>query len=360
VTPVPGEPVDPIVSRVEATLLRCADLSHQGRYRKVLTEVEKTLTRVGGRSHLKAHLLIWKAQALVAMGFADRAWAAASQSWELESTPHACHLMANALCALGEADQAEDLLRVGWRLFPDAVHLPVQLAMLLADQGRLPEAELILGEIDDSNPASEEVVVFVVGLRASILANMGRWAEAEEVLESGLALNPDCSVLEEAHLNVREARRRQRAEEALLASWSKTLEKLEGVASEVDDATRSCGAITEMTPLVTLAARRLWRSFLAARRVRPAQPDAWGAALVLAVLEIDGTPYPVASFARATQTNVSTVRSALRSLRGWLESLDSRVVQRAFAASTNSRLSEGQRHRHRRTAGNNVVPFPTP
>ena len=149
--------------RVEQSLERCLEWSRLGRHRKVVAEVERTLPILTDHPQLEATLLIWKAQALLAMGYPDRALPSAKKSWELDPSPHACHLQSNALEAIGDLDSSEELLRMGWQLFPDAVHLPVQLAVVLSDQARHPEALDILDEIVSEadaapkSPAASEV-----------------------------------------------------------------------------------------------------------------------------------------------------------------------------------------------------------
>ena len=99
--------------RVEKSLESCLEWSRLGRHRKVVAEVERTLSIVSDHPQLEATLLIWKAQALLAMGYPDRALPPASRSWELDPSPHSCHLQSNALEALGDLDDSEELLRMG-------------------------------------------------------------------------------------------------------------------------------------------------------------------------------------------------------------------------------------------------------
>ena len=344
--------------RVEKSLERCLEWSRLGRHRKVVNEVERTLPILSDHPQLEATLLIWKAQALLAMGYPDRALPPASRSWELDPSPHACHLQSNALEALGDLDGSEELLRMGWRLFPDAVHLPVQLAVVLSDQARLPEALDIIDEIQVDDRIPDDLQVFLFGMRSNLLAAMGRWAEADEALRDGLGFHPESELLGDARDALKHARRRARAEEALVASWRDGLEEIDGVAAEVDEAVVRCGDVNELPELVTLAARRLWRAFVEQKKPRLHAPDPWSAALVLAILEIDGERPSIASTARSVRSKPSSVRSVLSRLRDFLSSLDPEMRQRAFAAHSNPRL-EGVGSTQRSTERPaDVVPFP--
>jgi tetratricopeptide (TPR) repeat protein len=345
--------------RVEQSLERCLEWSRLGRHRKVVAEVERTLATLSDNPQLEATLLIWKAQALLAMGYPERALPPASRSWELDPSPHACHLQSNALEALGDVDGSEELLRMGWRLFPEAVHLPVQLAVVLSDQARLPESLDILDEIHVDDRIPDDLQIFLFGMRSNLLAAMGRWAEAEEALRDGLGFHPDSKLLGDAQDALKYARRRARAEEALVASWRDGLEDIDGVAGEVDEAVIRCGAVNELSELVTLAARRLWRAFVEQKKPRLHAPDPWSAALVLAILEIDGDRPSIASIARSVRSNPSSVRSVLSRIRGFLSSLDPEMRLRAFAAHSNPRLDGVGSTQRLNERSANVVPFPS-
>jgi tetratricopeptide (TPR) repeat protein len=344
-------------SRIQRALERCLEWSQQGRHRRVLSEVERLLKIARGDRHLEAQLLIWKAQALLSMGQPDRALTAASDSWELSSSPHACHLMSTSLNAVGETDQAEELLAMGVGLFPEAIHLPVQLAMMLADQGRLPESLEVLDRVSPTTQLPDDMQVFLVGLRANLLATIGRWSEAEAVLEEGLGRHPGSELLLETHHSISLEWNRKMAEESLAESWREAMEPLDGVAAEVDEAVVHGAAMLELDELLGLAARRLWRSFHACEAVRLQSPEAWGAALVTAVLELDGFRPSAAAVARATGSNPSTLRSALRRLRRYLDDLDPGFARRAFGAVSNPRLDDQIPDPLALTRGT-VVPFP--
>jgi len=325
-------------SRVEKALEKFSGWGQRGRYRKIAAEVDRLLAEVQDHVHLRATLLIWQAQAHLAMGSAELALPSASASWELEPSPHACHLASNALEAIGDLEGSEDMLRMGWRLFPEAVHLPVQLAVLLSDQARLPEALDILDEIPFDERMPNDLQVFLFGLRSNLLATMGRWAEAEDVLNEGIDYHPDSQLLGQAHDALRRARVKSRAERALERSWRDSLEELDGSAAEVDEAIIRCGDVNEFSALIVLGARRLWRAYLEQRQARPQAPDIWGVALVLAILEIDEKRQPVAPIARSIGCNPASVRKVLARFRSFLSSLDIEFAARAFAAHTNPRL----------------------
>jgi tetratricopeptide (TPR) repeat protein len=344
--------------RVEQSLERCLEWSRLGRHRKVVAEVEKTLPILSDHPQLEAALLIWKAQALLAMGFPDRALQPATRSWELDPSPHACHLKSNALEALGNLDDSEELLRMGWRLFPDAIHLPVQLAVVLSDQARHPEALDILDEIEVDERIPADLHIFLFGMRSNLLAAMGRWAEAEEALCDGLGFHPDSELLESAQDALKHARRRARAEEALAASWRNELSDIEGVGGEVDDAILRCGAVNELPELTVLAARRLWRAFVDQEHPKLHAPEPWSAALVLAILELDGDPRTIVSIARSIRSKPSSVRTVLSRVRDFLSSLDEEIRMRAFAAHRNPRLDGVPSTPQFNERPADVVPFP--
>jgi len=346
--------------RIERALERCLEWSKQGRHRKVLAEVERLIAGTPGDDDLSAQLLIWKAQALLSMGFPERALPAASKSWDLSSSPHACHLLSSALNSVGDSNQAEELLRMGWNLFPDAIHLPMQLAMMLADQGRLPEALDVLDSVHPAPQLPEDMQVFLVGLRANLLANVGRWSEAEEVLKEGIGRHPDASLLHEARETLDRERIRRDAELDLLESWRTTLRPLEGVAAEVDDAIGRCASVLDLSELVVVSARRLWRSYLQRGTPRLQLPDVWGAAAVAAVLELDGQRTSLSAFARSSGVQPSTMRSVVRRFRVYLDEQEFELARRAFGIRSNPRLSAESMHPQGDPDGATILPFPSP
>lgn len=355
-----GSDTDRLLERVERVLARCLEWSALGRHRKVLSEVERLLSLADGeRTTIRARLLVWKAQALLAMGFGERALQAAVQSWELETSPHACHLIAATSVAVGEDEQAEEMLRIGWGLFAKSGHLPVQLAMLLADQGRLPEALDVLDAIESPELLPDELQVFLFGLRANLLATTGRWSEAEVLLGEGLRLHPGAELLRDTRDRLLEAEARERAERALAASWRSGLAELDGVGAEVDEAIVRIAAVVEAPELVALAARRMWRAYRVAEPVRLQSPDPWAAALIVAVLELDGHRPSMTAAARAIQANPSTVRAAARRIRAWLQSLAPELARRSFGADSNPRIGEPTQPRRDRERSGAVIAFPS-
>jgi hypothetical protein len=267
--------------------------------------------------------------------------------------------MSNAFEALGDPEGSEKLLRMGWQLFPDAIHLLVQLAVILSDQGRLPEALDTLDEIPPHEGLPEDLEVFLFGMRSNLLATMGRWAEADEVLREAIVRHPESELLGEAHDFLRGARQRARAERELVDSWRESLDELDGVAAEVDDAIIRCGAVNELSELVMLAGRRLWRAYIERKGARPQVPHSWGTALILAVLEVDGGKPSAAAFARSTGCSPGGVRSVLARLRSFLDELDPEFSARAFAAHANPRLEDPRGATRRSTGPADVLPFPT-
>jgi tetratricopeptide (TPR) repeat protein len=345
-------------SRIERTLRRCLEWNRAGRHLKIIAEVDRALPAVSAQPRLEAQLLIWKAQAHLAMGDPESAHPAAARSWDLDPSPFSCHLLANALAAVSQFDDAERLLTTGWELFPDAYHLPVQLAILLSDQGRHPEALDTLDSLPRDASIPNALQVFLLGLHANLLAAMGRWGEADGVLREGRTRHPENDLLEEAHTSFDRAWNRFRAEEVLAESWSQGLEPLDGVALEIDEAIVRQGSITEQPRLVVLGARRLWRAYYERHQPQAQAPEAWGAALLLAVLEIDNARPSISAMARVAQVPVSTTRSALARFRNFLGQLDANLANRAFAGTTNSRLDDGSALRPEPSEGT-VVPFPS-
>lgn len=346
------------ISRIERALRRCLEWSRTGRHLKIITEVDRALPAIGDQPELEAQLLIWKAQAHLALGDPDSAHPAAYRSWNLDPSSYACHLLSNALAAVGQADDAEQLLKSGWELFPEAFHLPVQLAILLSDQGRHPEALDTIDLLPQGFPMPDDLQVFLLGLHANLLAAMGRWGEADGLLREGRHRYPESDLLEEAHGSFGDAWDRFRAKESLADSWSDGLTQLDGVAAEVDDAIIRQGSISELPKLVVLGAQRLWRAYLESHQPRLQSPSPWGAALLLAILELDGTRPSVAAMARQARAPASTTRSALVRFRRFISSLDQNLARRAFAAARNPQLND-----HRKTTAVNdagtVIPFPS-
>jgi tetratricopeptide (TPR) repeat protein len=317
------------------------------------------LPRVKEQPALEAQLLIWKAQALLTMSCADRALVAANRSWELHESPHACHLMASCQQALGQTDEPVRLLRLGWQLFPDAVHLPVQLAMMLADQGRMHEALQVLDDLLSTRPeVPPDLEVFLFGFRANLLASTGRWDEADDLLQDGLDCYPDSELLHEAHGTLTEAWLKLRCEEALADSWAETIDPLEGVAAEVDEAITRSGHLAERSELEVLAARRLWRAFMVAQQPRIQALESWGAAALLAVAELDGDRPSAAAIAHMMGARPGTVRSALARLRTYISGLEPQLALRSFAAHGNPRL-ENPYSNPENNERDNVLDFPT-
>jgi tetratricopeptide (TPR) repeat protein len=344
-------------SRIERALRRCLEWSRSGRHLKIITEVDRALPAIGNQPWLEAQLLIWKAQAHLALGDPDSAHPAAKRSWDLDPSPHSCHLLSNALTAVGRHDTAENLLKNGWEIFPDAYHLPVQLAILLSDQGRHPEALETIDLLPRGAPIPDDLQVFLLGLHANLLAAMGRWGEADGVLRDGRFRHPDSDVLEDAHHHLGRAWQRFRAHEALAESWREGLTGLDGVAREVDDAIVQHGSIHELPELVVLGARRLWRSFLETHRPRLQSPQPWGVALLIAILELDGKRPMISAMAKTTRSPISTTRSALARFRNYLAGFDRSMARRAYAANTNPQLDDLEAPPPD-DAGGTVVRFP--
>ena len=345
------------IPRIERALRRCLEWSRSGRHIKIITEVDRALPAIGDQPEFEAQLLIWKAQAHLAMGDPENAHPAAHRSWNLDPSPYACHLLSNALAAVGQPDDAEILLKSGWEIFPEAFHLPVQLAILLSDQGRHPEALDTIGLLPQGPPMPDDLQVFLLGLHANLLASMGRWGEADGVLRDGRFRHPESDLLEDAHISLSDAWGRFRVREALADSWMGGLSELSGVGLEVDEAIVQHGSINELPTLVILGARRLWRAYLEAHQPRLQSPQPWGVALLIAILELDGEKPPISAMARPTRAPVATTRSALTRFRRFLSDLDTSMARRAFAASTNPQL-EVSKKRPSSNQGGTVVPFP--
>ncbi len=327
-----------IRDRISTLLERCERWSELGRYRKILEAVERALPSTDELPDLKAALLIWKAHALGAMDMSDRAHASAAKAWQLEPSSQAAHIMALALIHEGENDHAEQILRFGLQRFPGAAHLVFQLALLLAEQGRVPEA---IDLLDDApiDTLDERVFTFHVGIRANLLARMGRWREAMQTVEEGLAAYPEAVELQETHDALTLQRQLHDAEERLGAVWQQSLRRIdEASASGVDASIEALGASMELPDLVILAARRLWRRFVETDPTRPRAHQAWAAALLASIFAIDGGDVPLTFFARYAGTSYETVRSAYRRIGAFLDRLDPKEISDSFAVRSNPQL----------------------
>jgi hypothetical protein len=271
------------------------------------------LRLVRGDRQLEAQLLVWKAQALLSMGSPERALPAASASWQLSPSPHACHLKATALNAAGDSDRAEELLGMGAELYPDAIYLPVQLAMMLADQGRMPEALEILDGL--RRPCSFlTTCVFLVGLRANLLATVGRWPErdgAREGLDRHRA-QPCCwrPSTPSASSN------RQLAEEALVASWRDALALSRGRCGRGRRTRSSASARRSRSGPSSCSRQRLWRAFNDRESVRLVS-EAWRRRSDGGHGESRFQPPQLPSV--ATACSASTARAALRRVRRYID-----------------------------------------
>jgi len=345
---------DPTVVRVERLLERCATWILEERHRKVLTEIEKVLPSTSDHPHLEAQLQLWKAQALLASGTPERALSAASRSWDLDASPHACYLAAESLLHLGENDRAETLLRAGRSAFPDAPHLSLALAMLLADEGRMPEALHIVERTSISPGEPSQAEVFRAGLHANLLASMGRWEEAMAVLDESLDNNPDSELLSETRRDLRRHHRHVEATATLAESWRLELEGSPSPFPLVEDEVVRLTHVFEGGSLLPQAACRLFRAYVQATKVRPRHATAWALALLLSVQDLDGEAPPTAPFARAVHVSPSSVRPIRKRLEAFLATMEPDLARRSFACSTNPRLDELPAPTHEGT----VVAFP--
>jgi hypothetical protein len=138
------------------------------------------------------------------------------------------------------------------------------------------------------------------------------------------------------------------------------LKEVARVAGEVDDAIIRCCAVNELSELVCLAARRLWRAYLEDCDPKPQTPDPWGTAAVLATLEIDGDRPSIVGTARSVGANLSSTRRVLKRFRIFLASLNHEFKTRAFAAHTNPRLDGAPNADRRDNQTATVLPFPDP
>ncbi|HHQ48971.1 MAG TPA: tetratricopeptide repeat protein [Acidobacteria bacterium] len=345
---------DPKALRVERLVERCADWVLQERHRKVLVEIEKILPSVHDTPELEAQLLLWKAQALLATGAPERALAVASRSWDLDASPHACYLAAEALLQLGESDRAEELLQTGCAVFPGAPHLAMALAMLLADQGRMPEALRVVEEIELSPEEPAQTHVFRAGFHANLLASMGRWDEAMAVLDATLGEHPGSELLARTREDLRNHRARMLAAATLTASWRVELGASPPPWPDVEEEIVHLARTFEAGDLLPMAACRLSRAYAHATGVRPRQPAPWALALLLTVMKLDGEAPATAPFARAAHVSPSSVRPIRRRLDGFLADLEPEIVLRSFGCTANPRLDEPPA---RGDAGGTVVPF---
>jgi len=331
---------DPTALRVERLVERCAAWILQERHRKVLTEIEKVLSSVRDKPELEAQLLLWKAQALLATGAPERAWSVASRSWDLDPSPHACYLAAESLLHLGENDRAEELLEAGRSTFPAAPHLSLALVMLLADEGRIPEALRVIEDTVLSPDEPPQTEVFRAGLHANLLASMGRWDEAMEVLDATLGEHPGAELLTETRRDLNHHRWRAMAARKLAESWRAELEALPSPQPAVEDEIIRLAQVFEAGQLLPLAARRLFRAYSHATGVQPRHQSAWALALLLSIMELDGEKPSTAPFARAARISPSSVRSIRRRLGSFLATLEPGFARRSFACESNPRMED--------------------
>ena len=325
-------------TQVERTLEQCLQWTQLGRHRKVLSEVERTLPLARRETSLLAELLLWKAQALLNMSLPERARGAAERSWELLPSPYSCYLLASSQYASGLEDEAEETFRVGMELFPEAQHLAVHLATVLAEQGRVSEALQLFEELTEaSEEAPDELQIHIIGLHANLLAVAGRWREAESLLRDGLDRFVGNELLEEALSSLLEARRYQSAVRRLESSWRQELD--EQPMDDLEEAVINAGMTLEASNLEILAARRLWRA-LRTVQSRPRALDAWAVALIGMVRELDGDCEPSATLARMVRASAATVRRARAAIQAYLDELEPELAHRSFAATSNVRLDE--------------------
>jgi len=342
---------------VRAAVARCAEACRAGDYSTALDEVAMAMP-AAGEPALEAELLVWRAQAHLGMGRPAAAAEAAHRAWELNPSPHACFLLATALAELGIVEESERLLRLGVDLFRDTPQLRVRLAVLLAEEGRVPEALEELEAIPPAEIEDGDLAVFVYGMRANLLAMAGRWEEAAATVRAGLDRYPGDPTLRETEAVVRAAWRRERALKALARSWRTSLEPHEGAAGEVDEVVEGLCLALEVPEVVNLAARRLWRAVHRATGVRPTAVRAWAAAAVVAGTELDGMPASAAALARLVGASPHTTRAALRRIRAFLATLDPQLARRNFAALANPRLEEEPERAPRRRRAGRVLEFP--
>ncbi|NOZ78007.1 MAG: hypothetical protein GXP48_02260 [Acidobacteria bacterium] len=329
-----------IRDKIADLLAQCEHWSELRRYRKILEAVERALPTTDDLPELRTELLIWKAHAMGAMGMPDRAYAAAAGAWELEPSSQAAHLMALALIQEGEDDHAEEILRFGLQRFPGAAHLVFQLALLMAEQGRVPEAMDLVNDIEiDAGEEDEQVFALHVGIRANLLARMGRWDEAMQTIQGGLEAHPDIFELRRTYDTLKKQHDLHHARDHLATVWQTSLQPLhEASTAGVDASIETLGVSMELPRLVILAAQRLWRRFLDADPVQPRAHEAWAAALLASVFVIDGGSAPLSFFARYAGTSYETVRSAYRRIDTFLGRLHPEERLCAFAVRLNPQL----------------------
>ncbi len=343
--------------QLRSALERCGELAELGKHGAVIRTAEAALRLGGGRPELEADLLVWKAQACLELGRYEDALNAAEQAWERAPTAEASYAVGASLAELGELEEAEKMLQLGIDLFPEEPFLHLRLAMLLADEGRVPEALDHLDAIDESS-LDEESGAFLAGIRAGLLGSIGEWDAAAAVLDEGLEAFPNEDLLYATSLLIEDARAMNEAEEALAEAWRTDLEPADHpVAVEVDEAIVNVAASLELPELVALAARRLWRAFFDASPLRRATPEAWAVALIVAISELDDQPFMVAPLARAAGTRAESVRRALGRIRAFLGGIEPELARRRFAVAANP-LLDADVAPGERNGGATVVRFP--
>jgi tetratricopeptide (TPR) repeat protein len=343
-------------SDVADALQRWAGWSRSGRHDRIIAEGRVYLDRAAGRPDLFGPMLLWIAQAHLDLGDPEAAVTSAQQAWEADPSPVSTHTLAIALDGQGSTDDALALLELGLQLHPRAVNLSLQLAMLLGDQGRVPEALDRLEEVDPADFEDATTASLYYRLLAGLYAACGRWREADDVLRDACS-HLDDDAVHQALDELNTAWRRTERSRELVIEWTDSLHELPPPHADVDDAIVTLGSALEAPALVAAAARRLWRALVASDPPTVRTADIWAGAALASIGRLDGAVADMEGLARICGCHTSSLHRARRRFDALLATYDPEFRRRGFAAETNPRLDEDPRSPSPTETGD-VIRFP--
>ena len=185
------------------------------------------------------------------------------------------------------ARAAAESLRRALELAPEDPEVLRALGMTLAALGEDGEAAELLGRALRTAPSDVRVLESV----ASHYLKMGRFAECAEVLERAAELDPENRLVRrlsrEAGYLIELSSQGPPAEQAELSQRPRLRLALEGPAGEVEQLVLAGLSAAGFGEEQRLAARDLWRDFLALRRPRLRRPARWAAAVHHAIARLD-------------------------------------------------------------------------
>ncbi len=172
-------------SLVEATLDLAIEAFQAGDIAEAQTRCRDVMTahpREPGALHLLAMIACGQGEPAQALGLLDVALREDPAQARLHNT------RAEALAALGRAEEAEAAYRHAWSLRPGSAPIANNLACLLRDKGQVAEAVIWFRRADAALPDVAEIVCNL----ACALAASGAVEAARAEFERALALSPGC------------------------------------------------------------------------------------------------------------------------------------------------------------------------